>query len=119
MNKEEKNIEYVSCPIRQVINRFGDKWSLLILYTLSSSETGILRFSELHRHMTDCSQKMLSSTLKTLGKSHLINRKIYAEVPPRVEYSLTDTGKSLMPVISSLIGWAKEHFDDVTGQKIR
>lgn len=119
MNKKEINIEYMTCPIRQVISRFGDKWSLLILYTLSSSETGILRFNELHKHMEDCSQKMLSSTLKTLEKSHLINRKVYAEVPPRVEYSLTNTGKSLIPVISSLIGWAKEHFYDITQQEMQ
>lgn len=113
MNNTSINPEYLTCPIRQVISRFGDKWSLLILYTLHSSETGVLRFNELHRHMTDCSQKMLSSTLKNLEQHHLIYRKVYPEVPPRVEYSLTETGVSLMPAISLLIDWAKQHFEEV------
>ena len=105
--------EYLTCPIRQVISRFGDKWSVLVLYSLHASDTGILRFNEIRRLMTDCSQKMLSQTLKNLEQSHLVNRKVYPEVPPRVEYSLTDTGKSLMPSIMSLIEWGKEHFNEV------
>ena len=55
MAKKEVNPEYLTCPIRQVISRFGDKWSLLVLYTLNSSSAGVMRFSELHAHMTDCS----------------------------------------------------------------
>ena len=105
--------EYLACPIRQVISRFGDKWSLLILFLLYKSETGVLRFNEIRRLMTDCSQKMLSQTLKNLEQSHLVHREVYAEVPPRVEYSLTETGISLMPPIISLINWATEHFDEV------
>ncbi|MBR1940387.1 MAG: helix-turn-helix transcriptional regulator [Bacteroidaceae bacterium] len=105
--------EYLACPIRQVISRFGDKWSLLVLFMLNKSETGMLRFNEIRRLMTDCSQKMLSQTLKSLEQSHLVHREMYAEVPPRVEYSLTEIGKSLMPSIMSLIDWAKTHFDEV------
>ena len=105
--------EYLACPIRQVISRFGDKWSLLILFLLYKSETGVLRFNEIRRLMMDCSQKMLSQTLKNLEQSHLVHREVYAEVPPRVEYSLTETGKSLIPSIISLINWGKEHFDEV------
>ena len=115
-----KNVDpaYLACPIRQVISRFGDKWSMLVLYSLHNSETGVLRFSELHKHMTDCSQKMLSSTLKNLEQYNLIHREVYPVVPPRVEYSLTDTGKLLMPAISSLIDWANLHFDDVVTKQI-
>lgn len=113
MAKKVVNPEYLTCPIRQVISRFGDKWSMLVLYSLNASETGVIRFNELHAHMSDCSQKMLSKTLKELQESYLVDRKVYAEVPPRVEYRLTDTGKSLIPAINQLIGWAKEHFDDV------
>lgn len=109
---------YLACPIRQVISRFGDKWSMLVLYSLHTSETGVLRFNELHKHMTDCSQKMLSATLKNLEQYNLIHREVYPVVPPRVEYSLTDTGKSLMPAISSLIDWANLHFDDVVKKQI-
>ena len=105
--------EYLACPIRNVISRFGDKWSMLVLFMLHRSETGILRFNELRRHMTDCSQKMLSATLKNLEQSHLVHRVVYPEVPPRVEYSLTDTGKSLMPAIMALIEWGQVHFKEV------
>ena len=105
--------EYLACPIRQVISRFGDKWSLLVLFMLNRSETGVLRFNEIRRLMTDCSQKMLSQTLKNLEQSHLVHREVYPEVPPRVEYSLTEAGKSLMPSIISLIEWAQEHFNEV------
>ena len=105
--------EYLACPIRQVISRFGDKWSMLVLFMLNRSDTGILRFNEIRRLMTDCSQKMLSQTLKNLEQSHLVNRKVYPEVPPRVEYSLTETGKSLMPALTALITWGHEHFNDV------
>jgi DNA-binding HxlR family transcriptional regulator len=105
--------EYLACPIRQVVSRFGDKWSMLVLYMLHTSETGVLRFNEIRRLMTDCSQKMLSQTLKNLEQSHLVHREVYPEVPPRVEYSLTETGRSLMPAIIALIDWGKEHFDEV------
>ena len=105
--------EYLACPIRQVVSRFGDKWSLLVLFLLSRSDTGVMRFNEIRRFMTDCSQKMLSQTLKNLEQSHLVHREVYPEVPPRVEYSLTETGRSLMPVLTDLIDWGKEHFDEV------
>ena len=105
--------EYLACPIRSVVSRFGDKWSMLVLYQLHVSETGILRFNEMRRLMTDCSQKMLSQTLKNLEQSHLVHREVYPEVPPRVEYSLTDTGRSLMPVLTDLIAWGQQHFKDV------
>ena len=118
MVKKDINPSYLACPIRQVISRFGDKWSMLVLYTLHASEVGVLRFSELHHNMADCSQKMLSATLKNLEQNNLIHREVYPVVPPRVEYSLTDTGKSLMPAVNSLIDWAKLHFDDVVTKQI-
>ncbi len=104
---------YLACPIRQVVSRFGDKWSMLVLYLLHNSNTGVLRFNEIRRLMTDCSQKMLSQTLKNLEQSHLVHREVYPEVPPHVEYSLTDTGKSLMPTIEALVKWGQEHFKEV------
>ena len=109
----DNKAEYLACPIRNVISRFGDKWSMLVLFLLNKSDTGVMRFNEIRRFMSDCSQKMLSQTLKNLEQSHLVHRQVYPEVPPRVEYSLTDTGKSLMPIITSLIEWSKEHFEDV------
>lgn len=118
MVKKDINPSYLACPFRQVISRFGDKWSMLVLYTLYASDMGVLRFSELHHKMADCSQKMLSATLKNLEQTNLVHREVYPMVPPRVEYSLTDTGKSLMPAINSLIDWARLHFDDVVTKQI-
>ena len=111
--EERTRSEYLACPIRQVVSRFGDKWSMLVLFMLNKSETGVLRFNEIRKLMTDCSQKMLSQTLKNLERSHLVHREVFPEVPPRVEYSLTDTGKSLMPALTALIAWGKEHFNEV------
>ena len=117
MNKQ-LHTEYLSCPIRHVIDRFGDKWSLLVLYALWRSEGGVMRFGELRRFMDDCSQKMLSQTLKSLVGNHLVSRKQYPEIPPRVDYSLTPLGRSLMPHVEGLIGWSLEHFVDVTDGKV-
>lgn len=108
----------MSCPIRQVISRFGDKWSMLVLYMLNESDTGVLRFNELRQLMTDCSQKMLSQTLKNLEHYNLVHREVFPQVPPKVEYSLTETGKSLMPSLLSLVDWALQHFDDVVVKDI-
>ena len=114
MRKINKEIDprYLTCPIRNVIDKFGDKWSLLVLYQLH--DKGTLRFNELHREMADCSQKMLSQTLKRLEQIGLIGRHVYPEVPPRVEYSLTARGQSLMPHVNAPLGWALEHFEEIT-----
>ena len=72
-----------------------------------------MRFSAIHRQMTDISQKMLTSTLRRLEQDGLLSRKAYPEVPPRVEYTLTPRGESLMPHLVSLIGWALENFDAI------
>ncbi len=112
-NEEALRSQYLACPIRNVLSRFGDKWSMLVLFLLNRSETGVMRFNEIRRFMSDCSQKMLSQTLKNLEQSHLVRREVFPEVPPRVEYSLTETGKSLMPAITALIDWGQEHFSEV------
>jgi transcriptional regulator, MarR family len=116
--KEKKNL-YPTCPIRQVVSRFSNKWSLLVLYELHQNTTGTMRFSELNRSIPDCSQKMLSQTLKNLESCHLVHRKLYPEVPPRVEYSLTPVGQSLMPNLDILLAWAETHFDTVTAGENR
>ena len=113
---KEINTEYLTCPIRNVIDRLGDKWSLLILYHLHKG--GTLRFGEIYHQMTDISEKMLSSKLKDLERDHLIKRKSYPVIPPKVEYTLTDLGESLIPHLDSLIGWAVEHFKDVISGKV-
>ena len=87
MAKTATDPGYAACPIRNIVDRFGDKWSLLVLYNLHTG--GRLRFSEIHRRMTDISQKMLASTLRRLEQDGLLSRTVYPEVPPRVEYALT------------------------------
>ncbi|WP_321332450.1 helix-turn-helix domain-containing protein [uncultured Bacteroides sp.] len=109
---KELDLQYPTCPIRNVLSRFSDKWSLLVLCELFPDK--IMRYGEIKNAIPDISQKMLTNALKNLEKSHLIKRKAYAEIPPRVEYSMTEMGKSLMPAIQIMINWAQEHFDEVT-----
>ena len=115
MAKTATDPGYAACPIRNIVDRFGDKWSLLVLYNLHTG--GRLRFSEIHRRMTDISQKMLASTLRRLEQDGLLSRTVYPEVPPRVEYALTPRGESLMPHLVSLIGWALENFDAIVSDR--
>ena len=99
------------CPIRNILARISDKWSLLVLYTLNQEPT--MRFNALQKSIPDISQKMLTVTLKTLEEDGFVSRKVYAEVPPKVEYSLTDRALSLLPCINTLIAWAKENMEDI------
>ena len=99
------------CPIRNILARISDKWSLLVLYTLNKEP--IMRFNALQKSIPDISQKMLTVTLKTLEEDGFVSRKVYAEVPPKVEYSLTDRALSLLPCINTLIAWAKENMKDI------
>lgn len=99
------------CPIRNILARISDKWSLLVLYTLNKES--VMRFNALQKSIPDISQKMLAVTLKTLEEDGFVNRKVYAEVPPRVEYSLTDRALSLLPCINLLIDWAKENMEAI------
>ncbi|MBF1625874.1 MAG: helix-turn-helix transcriptional regulator [Prevotella sp.] len=112
MNRSDiRNALYPNCPIRNVLSRVGDKWSMLVLFTLESNDTQ--RFKELQRNIPDISQKMLTATLKMLEADGLIRREVFPEVPPRVEYSLTKKGKSLLPLIDNLLSWASENMEDI------
>lgn len=99
------------CPVRNIVSRFTTKWGMLILLLLS--EQPVLRFSELSKCLPDISPKVLSSTLKMLEDDGLIKRKVYPTVPPKVEYSITETGGSLVPLLSELTKWAMDHFDEI------
>lgn len=106
-----KNELYPDCPIRNILNRISDKWTLLVLYTLNGHES--MRFKHLSAELQDISQKMLVLTLRTLETDGFVSRKVYPEVPPRVEYSLTERSRSLFPIINQLIQWAKDHMDEI------
>jgi len=99
-----------ACPTRQVVNRIGDRWSLLVLYAL---EGGTLRFQELRRAVDGVSQKMLTQTLRTLERYGLVQRTVYASVPPKVEYTLTPLGASLSDSIATIRAWAYAHMDQI------
>ncbi|MBF1638144.1 MAG: helix-turn-helix transcriptional regulator [Prevotella sp.] len=112
MNRSDiRDALYPNCPIRNVLSRVGDKWSMLVLFTLESNDNQ--RFKELQRNIPDISQKMLTATLKMLEADGLIRREVFPEVPPRVEYSLTKKGKSLLPLIDNLLSWASENMEDI------
>lgn len=111
----EKNLEKYedveNCPVRNILDRFGDKWSILVLLVLSDQE--VLRFNQIHKCIVTISQKMLSTTLKSLEADGLIDRKVYAEVPPRVEYKLSERGQSLIPHLQALVEWAEQHYGNI------
>lgn len=100
-----------NCPIRDILSRLGDKWSMLVLITLNTN--GTMRFSDIHKTIDDISQRMLTVTLRTLEADGLVSRTVYAEVPPRVEYNLTETGETLMPHIRNLTDWALNNMTEI------
>ena len=110
-NKFEKSARESDCPIRSVLDRFGDKWSILAILILAETEK--LRFNELHKAIGDISQKMLTVTLRTLETDGLVRRTVFPEIPPRVEYNLTDRGRSLLPHLHSLTAWASENMPEI------
>lgn len=112
MQKNEiKNSIIEVCPVRNIIARFGNKWAFLVLLTIN--EYHVIRFNELRRAIPDVSSRVLSSTLRILEADGLISRKVYPEVPPRVEYRLTEIGSSLIPIIMQLTEWAQENMKQI------
>ena len=109
--KEQRNAIIEICPVRNVVARFGNKWALLVILVLSENEP--IRYNELGRTIPDISSRILSNTLRTLEADGLVNRKYYPEVPPRVEYSLTETGRSLVPIITQLTQWAQANLKKI------
>lgn len=114
-NKQAKDALFPNCPIRNILARVGDKWSLLVLYTLQHKEP--LRFKQLQRELPDISQKSLTQTLRILEEDGFVHREVFAEVPPRVEYRLTERGLSFLPVIDNLIGWAAENMEQIISDR--
>ena len=98
--------------MRNVIAHFANKWSMLLLVILD--EFGVMRFNELSRAIPDISPKVLSGNLKTLESVGLVRRTLYAEVPPRTEYELTELGRSLIPILNQLSDWGRGHLSDIT-----
>lgn len=95
-----------ACPVEVTLRLIGDKWKILILRDLMN---GTRRFGELKRSLCDITQKVLTSNLRAMEENGLLTRKVYAEVPPRVEYTLTETGLSLRPVLDAMASWGTEY----------
>ncbi|MFI3326476.1 MAG: helix-turn-helix domain-containing protein [Clostridia bacterium] len=98
--------ELPPCPVETTLTLISDKWKILILRDLL---TGTKRFGELKKSVAGISQKVLTTNLRQMEENDLVNRKVYAEVPPRVEYSLTELGFSLKPILSAMEIWGKDY----------
>jgi len=106
---KEKCAKYEKCPMVLVQDIVSGKWKILIMWYLSYSE---LRFSDIQRKLPNVSQKVLSRQLKSLEEDNIINRKVYPIVPPKVEYSLTDTGKKLIPILEMMHTFGAEYLEE-------
>ena len=98
------------CPSRQVLDRLADKWTVLVVGRLAH---GTMRFSQLRRSVDGISQKVLTNTLRALERDGMVTRRIYASVPPRVEYTLTDLGRSLCGLVEGVCAWAEANIEHV------
>ena len=99
-----------NCPIRDVLDRLGDRWTVLVLHELAS---GTLRFSEIRKQVADISPRMLTQTLRHLEQDGLVHREVFPTVPPRVDYALAPLGESFCERVEMLAEWAADHHDEV------
>lgn len=102
--------------VHEMLGRVADKWTLLVIYVL---EDGELRFSRIQERVCGISQKMLTKTLRQLERDGLVTRRVHAEVPPRVDYRLTELGESLAMAMCGIWEWAAEHLEDVENARRR
>ena len=107
---------YPDCPIRNILTRISDRWSMLILLTLDGKQEP-MRYSDILAAIPDISQKMLTVALKNLEADGLVERQAFAEIPPRVEYNITERAKTLMPHINALVEWALENLADILNDR--
>lgn len=114
-NELQADVYAGDCPTRQVLDRIGDKWTALIIGLLDERT---MRFSELRRSIGGISQKMLTQTLRNLERDGLVTRSVYAEVPPRVEYTLTDLGETLVGPITAIREWSERHIEAIEAARM-
>jgi DNA-binding HxlR family transcriptional regulator len=104
-----------TCGAREVLDRVGDKWSMYVINVLG---VGTKRFSDLRREIEAITPRMLTVTLRTLERDGLISRKVYAVVPPRVEYTLTQMGETLLDAVAPLVHWANAHLIEIESARV-
>lgn len=113
--KEIRDAMFPECPVRNVLSRMMDKWTLLVLYTLEGQ--GMLRFNDLMRAIPDVSQKSLTVTLKSMEADGLVSRKVIPAVPVKVKYTLTERALSVMPLLDRLLSWSLENFSGIMADR--
>lgn len=113
--KDIRDVLFPDCPVRNVLSRMMDKWTLLVLYTLEHN--GTLRFNDIRRAIPDVSQKSLTVTLKSMEADGLVTRKVTPDVPVKVEYSLTQRALSVMPILDELLSWSLENFSGIISDR--
>lgn len=113
--KDIRDALFPDCPIRNVLSRMMDKWTLLVLYTLEGQ--GTLRFNDILRAIPDVSQKSLTVTLKNMEVDGLVSRKMFPAVPVKVEYTLTERALSVMPLLDQLLSWSLENFSGIMADR--
>ncbi len=106
MSEQKPMKELPACPVETTLTLIGDKWKVLIIRDLL---TGTKRFGELKKSIGSVSQKVLTAQLRAMEENGLLSRTVYAEVPPKVEYTLTETGYSLKPILDSMWAWGTEY----------
>lgn len=104
-------MDYGYCKAAPMLEWLGNKWTLVVLVKISENEP--VRFNELYRNIPSVSEKVLSQVLKQLTTDGIIERQLYPDVPPRVEYSITDLGKTLLPHVEALIKWGQDNFEQI------
>lgn len=101
------------CPVHDLLSRLGDKWSMLVIVTLAKADNNCLRFSELNRQVSGISQRMLSTTLRNFERDGIVTRRLYPEVPPRVEYTLTERGLEFLVPVKELVDWLVDEWPNI------
>ncbi|MBR1594239.1 MAG: helix-turn-helix transcriptional regulator [Alloprevotella sp.] len=109
---------FPQCPVRNILARIGDKWTLLVLLALAGSEVP-MRYKALRAAIPDITAKTLAQTLRNLEADGLVTRQVFAEVPPRVEYALTPRAHTLMPHLNALVAWGIDNLANITADRRR
>jgi DNA-binding HxlR family transcriptional regulator len=107
LNNIQQNLD--QCPVKAALEVIGGKWKPLIVFYLLESPNGVMRFNELKRRLPDITQRMLTKHLRELETDGIVNREVYREVPPRVEYSLTQNGRNLKPILDMMMQWGEDY----------
>ena len=123
MKYAENNIDIDStqdhrnCPVQDLLSRLGDKWSMLVIVALANADNNCLRFSELQRGVSGISQRMLSTTLKNFERDGIVTRHLYPEVPPKVEYTLTERGQGFLIPVKNLVNWMTSEWPNIEASR--